>query len=243
MTNRGNKVAPHHRITLNDVLQDYEDGLLTIKGAIFYAVSSSRKLGEFVRLNPVRFGEQLGASRSSIYQSIAELKEHKRLDFEVDGSYLLKVPIVEDEGIPLYVFLRELSKKSDKKSEILDGKSRILDEKKSESALEADSETLQSIQSIHSSLSSQETQTESEEVVNDPEFRKWLIRKMDQLPQKPALTELWLEKQAQNEANQKEYLSYRTSLQRAKIPENIQTEEITNQAEYWKRVRERSSSQ
>ncbi len=246
VTQRKSNIPPHHRLTLKDVIRDHQEGLLTAKGAIFYTVASSRKLGDEVRLNPAHFIQVTGMSKANFYKKLAELKLQRRIDFEIEGAVILKVPIEENTGTPEYIFLSELSQKRDsesqkvdKKSQKRDSESQKVDKKSSEPAPSKDSGSPLSIQSLQSNLSSQDEQKEKDRLEDDPKFHEWLKNKANSLPKKPALLELWVQKQAQNEANQKEYQQYLESLQKVKLPAIPLVEEITNPHEYWKRLNQR----
>lgn len=118
MTENGNgrKAPPHHRMTFADVIRDYRDGLITVKGAIFYGLSSRQPQGSTVRMNPRETARQLGVGKSIIYKSISELKVLHRIDFETSGNLEVKVPVEENTGIPEYIFLDELSTKVESES-------------------------------------------------------------------------------------------------------------------------------
>ncbi|MEX0271747.1 hypothetical protein AB3R30_21725, partial [Leptolyngbyaceae cyanobacterium UHCC 1019] len=90
-SNGKHKVLPHYRITPSDVKKDRLDGLLTAKGAIFYLVSASQKIGTPVRINPRKVSAELSISRTSFYDAISKLKLEGRIDFEVEGDLIIRI--------------------------------------------------------------------------------------------------------------------------------------------------------
>ena len=256
-SNGNGRAQPHHRLTLKDVVRDYKNKLLTVKGAIFYAVSSSRKQGEAVRLDPNKIAEQLEAHKATVYRAIAQLQVENRIEVETEGTLLIRIPVEKNTGTPNYIFLEELSHERDSQSHKCDDLSHERenlsherenlshkrddlsherDKKTSEPAPQAEPGSPQSIQSLQSLLSSQGDR----DLESDPEFENWLRHKANYLPQKPALLEQWIERQKQNAANQREYLQYQETRQLAASPENLPSEEILDPSEYWRRVHERS---
>jgi hypothetical protein len=255
-------------MTLADVIRDYQGGLLTAKGFLFYAVSCQRRQGEAIEVNPDRLCGLVGLSKTSFYRAIAALKLQHRMDFEISGRMTLKIPIHPPSGEPEYIFLGELSQKGDNFSQKGDNFSQKGDNfsqkgdnfsqkgdnfsqkgdnfsqkgdsKPLELSQDRGSRTPQSIQSIQSlSL------TESErETAIDSGFRKWLTEKAASLPTPPALLERWLETQAKKPSNQKGYQQYLDTLQQRAIPENLPVEEIIDptSADYWQRVHQRGGS-
>ncbi len=226
------KTEPHHRLTLKDVIRDYQNGLLTAKGAIFYIVAASRKLGEAVRVSVAGICKKLEISKATYYRVIGELTTEKRIDFDTCDEMLLTVPTSNEEGIPDYVFLNELSHKRDYLSQKRDCQSQKRDEfsqkrdefsherdclsqKRDEKPLEPLPDeglrsplSIQSLQSFSLSTDGDRERDKNADAKEEiePAYREWLIAKSESLPIKPTFLEQWIRKQAPLEANQKDFL-------------------------------------
>jgi hypothetical protein len=102
------KTDPHHRMTIQDVVTDFREGLITVKGAIFYGVSASAQHGKPVRIQPNQLANTLGVARSTIYRKIAELKVQGRIEFETEGAIAITIPITPNQPND-NIFLGKLS--------------------------------------------------------------------------------------------------------------------------------------
>jgi hypothetical protein len=109
--NSPRKSSPHHRISVKDVIRDFQAGLLTPAGAIFYLVAASRKIGEAVRVSRSWICKSLDIPQSTYYRAIATLEEQCRLQVSAPDEMVLRVPISTNEGSPDYIFLEECSQK------------------------------------------------------------------------------------------------------------------------------------
>ncbi len=107
--NTAKKSSPHHRISVKDVIRDYQAGLLTPAGAIFYLIAASRKIGQAVRVSRSWICKSLNIPQSTYYRAIAALEERCRLQVSAPDEMILKVPISTTEGTPDYIFLEECS--------------------------------------------------------------------------------------------------------------------------------------
>jgi hypothetical protein len=121
------KSAPHHRITVKDVVRDYQAGLLTPAGAIFYLIASTRRMGAPVRVSIRRICQQLSLSRATYYRAIGQLEEQGRLKITAPDEMDLSIPISTSDGVPDYIVLEELSQICDNLSQICDESSQICD--------------------------------------------------------------------------------------------------------------------
>lgn len=102
--NISRKSAPHHRITVQDVIRDYQAGLLTPAGAIFYLVAASRKIGEAVRISRSWICQKLGIKKTTYYRAIAALEDENRMSFRIPDEAVATIPISTTEGVPNYIF-------------------------------------------------------------------------------------------------------------------------------------------
>ena len=121
------KTTPHHRLTFKDVLRDYEAGLITTTGAIFYIVSSSRKPGYPVRVSVQWICKTLDICRASYYRAIGKLSDQSRLQINAPDEMELTIPVSTNTGVPDYIVLEELSQKCDTLSQICDENSQKCD--------------------------------------------------------------------------------------------------------------------
>ena len=215
---------PHHRLTFDDVTRDFRDGLLTPRGALFYAISATRKQGEVIRLNPEALAKRIGIKRTAYYDALAALTVRKRLQFEAT-EMVVSVP-VDDDGTPIY-FLDSQSAKPDSQS--------------LEPAPSNGSSAPLSLQSIQSTQSIEERESAGEEEESDRAFRDWLINRANSLPQKPALMEQWIEKEMDKKANKREFAQYQASMAVIPIPAILPIENIASQ-DYWSEVQRRNGN-
>ena len=109
MQKSNGKAPPHHRLTFDDVMRDFRDGLLTPSGALFYAVSATRKQGETLRINPSALAKTLGIKRTAYYRALSALTIQKRLEFEAI-EMVVRIPI-DDDGTPVYLLDSESAKR------------------------------------------------------------------------------------------------------------------------------------
>ncbi|MBD1857969.1 hypothetical protein Q2T42_21885 [Leptolyngbya boryana CZ1] len=121
------KSAPHHRISVKDVIRDYQAGLLTPAGAIFYLIAASRRIGQSIRVSISQICRQLDLSRATYYRAIGTLAEQGRLRISAPDEMELSIPISTTEGVPDYIFLEELSQICDNLSQNCDRNSQICD--------------------------------------------------------------------------------------------------------------------
>jgi hypothetical protein len=219
------KPDPHHRLTLRDVVRDYKDGLLTVKGAIFYGISATTKPGNKMHLTPKLVAEQLGVHLVTVYRKISQLATERRINFEATGNLITSIPI--RDGKPEYLFFDELlhSDHVDLHSDHVDLHSDHVDLHSDHVDLQkCKNEPLEPLphgDSVRSSTNTTNASNASlsmgERVENDPDFLEWLNGKADSLPKKPTLLKQWLRKQASNQENQAEFLQHRKSLEQIKF--------------------------
>ena len=78
---------PYHKLTLEEVKQDYQDGLITATGYLYYILKTTRKDGWRFKIESVRdFCREHGLSRSAFYKAVKVLQQKRDLNFEVDGK-------------------------------------------------------------------------------------------------------------------------------------------------------------
>ncbi|MBL1177839.1 hypothetical protein [Pantanalinema sp. GBBB05] len=127
MDSNKKRTPRHHRLTLETIVQDYREGLITPKGAVFYTISASAPPGYPITLSPQHLCKLFPISKSSYYNAIAALKLGKRLEFVADGTMQLWVPVSNDEGIPDYIFFADKVHDGGQLSTMVDSDSMIVD--------------------------------------------------------------------------------------------------------------------
>ena len=76
--------APHVRLTVHDLQEQYRTGKLTVKGYVYNWLLAARKRGWKLRTTVREFCAQLGISRSAFYKAIAELRAEPGSDFRFE---------------------------------------------------------------------------------------------------------------------------------------------------------------
>ena len=76
--------APHVRLTVHDLQEQYRTGKLTVKGYVYNWLLAARKRGWKLRTTVREFCAELGISRSAFYRAIAELKAEPGSDFHFE---------------------------------------------------------------------------------------------------------------------------------------------------------------
>ena len=133
------------------------------------------------------------------------------------------------------VRVRLNSKKFPGENEVSCGKPEILEEtseswrklpdsvgnfEQPEALPDAGSESPHTLQTNQTDLNKRERSRDLINQDGEPreDFAEWLKNRANQLPQKPALLEVWIQKQATKKANQRAFLKYRESLQKIDVP-------------------------
>ena len=83
-----------YRMTWEQTLQDYEDGLITPRGLIYYSVATrTRRL----KINVATYCKELKLHRATYYRSLGALTARKRLNADAPGGMILSMPDAENE--------------------------------------------------------------------------------------------------------------------------------------------------
>lgn len=114
------KTPPHHRLTEGDVVRDYHSGLLTARGAIFYLVCATNRLGRAVRLTVDAVCQKLRIHRATFYRAIADLLQQNRLTIQEAGIISFRVPVSTVSEVPDFVLIDDLSQECDEISQPCD---------------------------------------------------------------------------------------------------------------------------
>jgi hypothetical protein len=215
------KTPPQHRIQLEDVYQDYQDGLLTAKGAVFYGVAASKRFGLPVQFNVSEFLKQTGMHKGSYARAVAQLVVEGRLDYPPNATQTLRVPIDAATKQPIYYSLSETrSQICSDRSQICDRSEQICD--RPQQICDRQSPEVPPVNESESSLyyySSINRERENECEDSGSEFDEWLTRKAMQLPTPPTLLEEWLEKNRVKKSNRKQFLKYKKAVREASVPQ------------------------
>ncbi|MBD2039213.1 hypothetical protein [Microcoleus sp. FACHB-672] len=87
------KPKQHYRLSLDQAIRDYEDGIITATGLVFYAVGIYRKPGQKLRVRDIeRFCKEIGINRATFYRAISKLKLKGRLEWETIAGLDLWIP-------------------------------------------------------------------------------------------------------------------------------------------------------
>ncbi len=87
------KANQHYRLSLEKAKKDYEDGIITATGLVYYAVGICRKPGQKLRVKDIEaFCDELGIGVSTFYKAISKLKVKERLNWEAIAGVDLWIP-------------------------------------------------------------------------------------------------------------------------------------------------------
>lgn len=91
----------HYRIELEQAKQDYQDGLLTAAGLLYYAIGIMRKPGQEVRLSVREWLTLTGLKERTFYSAKAKLIATGRINEQITGIVSLWICSAEDKVIEL----------------------------------------------------------------------------------------------------------------------------------------------
>ncbi len=234
------KPNQHFRISLEQAKRDYQDGIITAAGLIYYAIGIYRKPGDKLKIpNVDSFCQLLGIASSTFYKVVSKLRVQGRLNWEAtDGvnvwlleepqviqlisSRACQSPIVESES-PI---VESESPIVESESPIVESESPIGEFRASKPALcNASSPSSDSYQIFFNSLSDSERE----------KFKEFVDRKIELLPYKIALRQKWIKKNfAELEAEFRETVGNRRSInlpnleQMARLQQMKDSREIRN---------------
>lgn len=209
MTQQSSKQL-QHRMTLAEIYRDYHDGLLTVKGALYYAISATCPPGKPVNFNVSDFLVQMGIHRGSYARSVAELVKEGRLDFPPNSVQSLRIPALPGTMQASYYSL------TTSRSQICDRTQQICDNEPPKVAADTPSEA----PSIYLPLLPLSLSTgERDENEGPDEYTEWLTKRASELPKPPTLLEEWLDRNRNKKSHRKQFLKYKEALMRASIPQ------------------------
>ncbi len=88
------KPNQHYRLSLEKAKKDYEDGIITATGLVYYAVGIYRKPGQKLRVKDIdAFCSEIGINRATFYRAISKLKAKNRLEWEAIAGVDLWIPL------------------------------------------------------------------------------------------------------------------------------------------------------
>lgn len=83
----------HYRLSLDKVIQDYQDGIITATGLVYYTVGIYRAPGQKLRVKHIEtFCAELSIGVSTFYKAISKLKLKGRLNWEAIAGLDLWIP-------------------------------------------------------------------------------------------------------------------------------------------------------
>ena len=83
-----------YRLTWEQALQDYEDGLITHRGLVYYSVATKAKR---LKVNVAAYCKELNIHKATYYRSIGALEARKRLYADAPDGMILSMPDLENE--------------------------------------------------------------------------------------------------------------------------------------------------
>ncbi len=86
------KIPQHYRVTLDRAKQDYQDGLLTATGLVYYAVAILRPPGQKLRVKK-DFANQLGIDKCTFYRALSKLKLKNQVEWQPTEGLDLWIPL------------------------------------------------------------------------------------------------------------------------------------------------------
>ncbi len=81
----------HYRMTLEDVLYQYQCGLISSTALLYYYLKIRLKPGWKVSLHQREISQQLGISKAAFYKGISRLKEKKLIDWEAPNGLVVSL--------------------------------------------------------------------------------------------------------------------------------------------------------
>lgn len=94
-------LGQHYRLALEEAKQDYQDGLLTAAGLLYYAIGIMRKPGQEVRLSVREWLNLTGLKERTFYSAKAKLIATGRINEHIIGIVSLWICSAEDKVIEL----------------------------------------------------------------------------------------------------------------------------------------------
>ncbi|MDJ0581671.1 hypothetical protein [Crocosphaera sp.] len=130
----------HYRMTLEDVLDQYQCGLISATALLYYYLKIRLKPGWKVTLHQSEISQQLGISKASFYKGISRLKEKKLIDWEAPNGLVVSLGQNGDSLDRSETTLDKSETTLDKSETTLDRSETTLD--KSETTLDRSETTL-----------------------------------------------------------------------------------------------------
>jgi len=179
------KSVQHYRVTLDQAKQDYQDGLLTATGLVYYAIAILRPIGQKLRIKDIRnFVSDLGINKATFYRAISKLKLKDLLDW--DATEGLDVWASLSKGIASLPSSEVPPSTQESETLAVTGQSQVGDCDGSKLALCKGSEASPDITDIYQifliSLSNGEREN----------FEIFSRKSADMLPSKPVLLDKWI---------------------------------------------------
>jgi len=114
-----------YRLTWEQALQDYEDGLITHRGLVYYSVATKAKR---LKVNVAAYCKELNIHKATYYRSIGALEARKRLYADAPDGMILSMPDLENEDQEAESFtVSGESQLSDNPSQLSDNPSQLSD--------------------------------------------------------------------------------------------------------------------
>ncbi|MGL4617765.1 MAG: hypothetical protein ACRCZS_01720 [Chroococcidiopsis sp.] len=210
------KTIQHYRLNLEQAKRDYQDGLITATGLVYYTLAILKPPGQKLRVkNIARFAEDLGIGEATFYRVVSKLKLRGLIAWEsIDGLNLwistnegvVNIPHSEvpknGEGFKSLAAL-SLSQIVESDSQIVESDSQIVES--DSQIVESDSQIVefQSSKPAFGKGSGNPTNTltnllqifyKSLSNSEREKFEKFVDRKIEALPYKIALKQKWIAK-------------------------------------------------
>lgn len=220
------KPNQHYRLSLEKAKKDYEDGIITATGLVYYAVGIYRKPGQKLRVKDIdAFCSEIGINRATFYRAISKLKAKNRLEWEAIAGVDLWIPLepnVRKHPTAENQTEQEVSQNCEtllQNSETLllpcENLSQLGDEQPQKSPCCKDSSVPSNIyQSFLNFLSIEERER----------FEQFCKKAISQLPHRPVLEESWLNEHHQELWRQYQKQQAITQATEQAIAESMQPE-------------------
>jgi hypothetical protein len=174
----------HYRITLADVLAQYEIGLITATALVYYYIRIKRAEGWKITLNQGTTCEELGIERATFYKAIAKLEKMGLI--KTDDSTGIKLLVCSPQ------FVDSSPQSVDSSPQFVDSSLQFVDS----SPQSVDSQTPEVPPSIGSDVSTNLYQIFYNSLSNSEResFLEFGNKLASQLPKVPTLPSKWIEK-------------------------------------------------
>jgi hypothetical protein len=208
---------PHLELEPEEVKRLWDQEFYTPAGYLYHLLLAMKRAGWWIRIeNVTKFCEDWNIQRRTFYRAKAKLIDSGILEENITGAIEVRLMNADECDSPDTLVTPETHTVTPETHTVTPETHTVTPETHSKL------ETL-CIQSFDEPLRSysdldQISLKEKEKNEINPEFRSWLNRKADKLPDPPTFREQWIQKQAKIEANQQEFQAEQQKRKGSAVP-------------------------